>query len=78
MIPELLKHCRQLALLTQTELAEMVGVHQTLIGKYEAGLHEVNPEMERKLKEVFASKGIKENEIALLSEIFNSRKYRKR
>lgn len=77
MNPELLKHLRQLSFLTQAQLGESVGVHQTIIGKYEAGLREVSPEMERKLKEVFASKGIGESEISLLAEIFNSRRYKK-
>lgn len=71
---ELIKHLRMLSGLSQNDLAEKLGVHQTLISKIEAGERLIQIETERKLLEVFAEAGISEADIYLLKGLFESRK----
>jgi transcriptional regulator with XRE-family HTH domain len=74
---ELIKHLRFITNLNQTELAERVGVHQTLISKVEAGAIELQPKTEDKLLQVFNDEGITPQDIALLSSVFESKKMKK-
>lgn len=71
---ELIKHLRSITNLSQIELAERVGVHQSLISKIENGSTPLQPEMEQKILSVFGSKGIGGQEVALLHSMFDSRK----
>jgi transcriptional regulator with XRE-family HTH domain len=74
---DLIKHLRFISNMNQTELAERVGVHQTLISKVEAGLIEMQPQTEAKLMQVFNDEGITPQDIALLSSVFESKKMKK-
>ncbi|MDF2039862.1 helix-turn-helix transcriptional regulator [Cytobacillus oceanisediminis] len=71
---ELLKHCRQLANLTQKELANRMGVHDSLISKLENGSAEVTTRTQDKLLQVFNDSGVTPNDIALLGQVFQNRK----
>jgi transcriptional regulator with XRE-family HTH domain len=68
---EVLKLIRILAKFSQAELAEKIGVHQSLISKIEAGTATLQPETERKIKQVFHDAGISEFDIALLAGIIH-------
>lgn len=71
---ELIKHIRSITNLSQMELAERVGVHQSLISKVENGSTPLQPEMEQKILNVFGLEAIGGQEIALLNSVFVSRK----
>jgi DNA-binding XRE family transcriptional regulator len=73
----LIKHLRFISDMNQSQLAERVGVHQTLISKAEAGLIELKPKTETKLLQVFNDEGITPQDIALLSSVFESKKLKK-
>jgi transcriptional regulator with XRE-family HTH domain len=68
---EILKLIRVIAGFSQAELAEKIGVHQSLISKIEAGTATLQPALERKIKQVFHDAGISEFDIALLSGIIH-------
>ncbi len=74
----LMKHCRQIAGITQKELAESIFVHDSLISKIEAGTVPIQPDTLKRMLKVFADKGITETEIALLETVFESRKLKRR
>ncbi|WP_268235638.1 helix-turn-helix domain-containing protein [Halobacillus andaensis] len=74
---QLLKHCRQLAELNQSELAKRVQVDQSLISKIEAGTIPIHEETERKVREVFKHEGITAEYIKLLSELFEAKTMKK-
>jgi transcriptional regulator with XRE-family HTH domain len=71
---EVLKLIRLIAGFSQAELAEKIGVHQSLISKIEAGIATLQPATERKIKQVFHDEGITETDIALLLAIVQNRK----
>ncbi|WP_404347489.1 helix-turn-helix domain-containing protein [Sutcliffiella horikoshii] len=70
---EVIKHARQLANLTQRELALKVGVDTSYISKLENGTIPLQPAIERKILEVFDGAGIGEQEITSLKNVFVAR-----
>lgn len=68
MNPELLKQIRQLAGLSQKELAEKVSIHYSVISKIEAGSIQMKPALRQKIKSVLRSAGITEKDIKFLKE----------
>lgn len=74
----LIKHCRQIAGITQKELSEIIWVHHSLISKIEAGTIPIQPDTEKLMLKVFDDKGIGSEEIALLASVFESRKLKHR
>ncbi|OIJ12962.1 hypothetical protein BKP35_10405 [Anaerobacillus arseniciselenatis] len=70
---QLMKHVRQIAELTQEELAEKVGVHRTLINKIETGAVPVQDATLQKIKRAFNDAGITDADIELLASVFASK-----
>ena len=60
--PKMLKKYREKVLLTQTELAEKLGVSFASVNRWENGLFEPTMKVKRKLRELFKEAGIKEEE----------------
>ena len=58
--PEMLKKYREKVLLTQTELAEKLGVSFASVNRWENGLFEPTMKVKRKLLELFKEAGIEE------------------
>lgn len=56
---EKIKEYRNIKLLTQTELAKILGVGFVSISRWESGKHEPTMSMKRKLKELFIEAGMK-------------------
>lgn len=56
---EKIKEYRERNLLTQTELAKILGVGMVSISRWESGKHEPTMAMKRKLKELFIKAGMK-------------------
>jgi transcriptional regulator with XRE-family HTH domain len=71
---DVLKLVRKLAGMTQKELAQKIGVHDSFISKLETGTKKLIPATERKIKEAFHDAGITESDIALLIAVIHSRK----
>ncbi|WP_226619765.1 helix-turn-helix domain-containing protein [Cytobacillus firmus] len=71
---DLIKHLRSITNLSQTELADRVGVHQTIISRVESGTIPLHPKTEQALLRVFGEEGIGGQDIVLLHSIFESRK----
>jgi transcriptional regulator with XRE-family HTH domain len=71
---DVLKLVRKLAGMTQKELAQKIGVHDSFISKLETGNKKLIPATERKIKEAFYDAGITEIDIALLIAVIHSRK----
>ncbi|WP_368298540.1 helix-turn-helix domain-containing protein [Cytobacillus firmus] len=71
---ELIKYLRGLSNLSQKELAERIGVHQSLISKLENGTAEVTQRTQDKLLQVFNDAGITPQDILLLGQVFQNRK----
>jgi len=55
---EKIKEYRERKLLTQTELAKILGVGMVSISRWESGKHEPTMTMKRKLKELFIEAGM--------------------
>ena len=55
---EKIKEYRERKLLTQTELAKILGVGMVSISRWESGKHEPTMAMKRKLKELFIEAGM--------------------
>ncbi|KPB06324.1 helix-turn-helix domain-containing protein [Bacillus sp. CHD6a] len=68
-----IKHSRQLANLTQRELALKVGVDTSYISKLENGTIPLQPAIERKILEAFDGAGIGEQEIKSLKNVYIAR-----
>ena len=66
-------HLRSIWDLSQAELAERVGVHQTIISKIEKGVTPLQHHTEKKLMEVFSFEVGMQN-IVLLNSVFEDRK----
>ncbi|ASV69067.1 helix-turn-helix domain-containing protein [Cytobacillus kochii] len=64
---ELLKQLRQLAGLSQKQLAKKVGVHESLISKIESGAFQMQPVLEHRIREVYYSCKITEKDIEFLT-----------
>ncbi|MGG1630070.1 helix-turn-helix domain-containing protein [Rossellomorea sp. NRS-1567] len=60
--------------LTQEELAERVGITQSTLSKYEAGVLKVSPEAERIIRQTFIDAGLDESEQIFLLEVMNKQK----
>lgn len=60
--PKMLRKYREKVLLTQTELAEKLGVSFASVNRWEQGLFEPTMKSKRKLRELFKEAGIKEEE----------------
>lgn len=58
----MLRKYREKVLLTQTELAEKLGVSFASVNRWEQGLFEPTMKSKRKLRELFKEAGIKEEE----------------
>ena len=58
--PKMLKKYREKVLLTQTELAEKLGVSFASVNRWENGLFEPTMKVKRKLRELFKEAGIEE------------------
>lgn len=71
---EFIRNVRLITNLTQKQLAEKVGVHDSLISKIENGSTPLQPELKNKILSVFGAKGVGGQEIALLNTVFESRK----
>jgi transcriptional regulator with XRE-family HTH domain len=71
---KILKLVRQVAGMSQRQLAEKVGINRSFISQVEAGTKRMSPATERKIKEAFHNEGITESDIALLMAIMHSRK----
>jgi transcriptional regulator with XRE-family HTH domain len=71
---EILKLVRQVAGMSQRELAEKAGIHHSFISRLEAGKKRMSPVTERKIKQVFHDEGITETDIALLLALVQNRK----
>lgn len=56
---EKIREYRERKLLTQTELAKILGVGMVSISRWESGKHEPTMTMKRKLKELFIEAGMK-------------------
>ena len=56
---EKIREYRERKLLTQTELAKILGVGMVSISRWESGKHEPTMAMKRKLKELFIEAGMK-------------------
>lgn len=72
--PILLKYCRMFCDLSQAELAECIGVHQSLLSKIESGTIPMQPEIERKLLEVFSELGMDAETILKVKQTINELK----
>lgn len=57
---KMLKKYREKVLLTQTELAEKLGVSFASVNRWENGLFEPTMKVKRKLRELFKEAGIEE------------------
>ncbi|MDM5249634.1 helix-turn-helix transcriptional regulator [Lysinibacillus sp. G4S2] len=68
---ELIKHLRSITNLSQEELAERVGKHQSLISKIELGTAELTPQTQKAILNVFAEEGVGGLEIAVLNSVIN-------
>lgn len=55
---EKIREYRERKLLTQTELAKILGVGMVSISRWESGKHEPTMTMKRKLKELFIEAGM--------------------
>lgn len=55
---EKIKEYRERKLLTQTELAKILGVGMVSVSRWESGKHEPTMTMKRKLKELFIEAGM--------------------
>ena len=71
MQPILVKWCRLYCNLSQKELAELIGVHQTLVSKIEEGTVPLKQETEHKLLEVFAEMGMDTETILKVKQVLN-------
>ena len=58
--PKMLKKYREKVLLTQTDLAEKLGVSFASVNRWENGLFEPTMKVKRKLRELFKEAGIEE------------------
>ena len=56
-----IKEYRKIKLLTQTELAEILGIGVVSISRWESGKHEPTMNMKRKLKKLFIEAGMQVN-----------------
>jgi len=74
----LAKHLRQISNLTQKELADRLGVHDSLISKIESGTTAIQKPLEEKMMQVFSDEGISIENMILLSGIFQARKDKRR
>lgn len=74
----LAKHLRQIANLTQKDLADRLGVHDSLISKIESGTTAIQKPLELKMMQVFSDEGISVENMILLSGIFQARKDKRR
>lgn len=74
----LVRHLRQIAELTQKELADKLGVHDSLISKIESGVTLIQKPLEQKMMQVFSDSGISIENMILLSGIFQARKVKNR
>lgn len=66
---ELLKSLRQLVGYSQRDLAEKLGVHDSLICKIESGTVPIQKRTEDKVYQVLDTEGIRGQEIALLQSV---------
>jgi len=57
---EKIKALREVLLISQTELAEMLGVSFASVNRWENGKHEPTIKAKRKLRELFRKNGIEE------------------
>ncbi len=70
----MIKNLRNLVGWSQTDLAEKLDVHQTLVSKLEAGLVELRTETEERLYKVFDDAGIGFDDVMLLQSVFSASK----
>lgn len=56
--------------LTQHELGEKLGVHQSMIARYENGTHRISNKTENKIKEIALSSGVYQKDINVLEKLF--------
>jgi transcriptional regulator with XRE-family HTH domain len=70
---DLIRHCRQLANLTQRELADKLNYSHTYICKVENGSKKVSPALKTKLFKVFEAEGIDISRIALIQTWITNR-----
>lgn len=57
-----IKEYREINLITQTELAKILGVGTVSISRWESGKHKPTMAMKRKLKDLFVKSGMKVGE----------------
>lgn len=67
----LLKYCRIFCELSQTELAERIGVTQSLVSKIESGVLPMQPDIERRLLKVFSEMGMDADNILQVKQMIN-------
>lgn len=77
MQPILLKYCRTFLGLTQKDLSELIGVHDSLISKIESGTIPMQPDIERQLLEVFSAMGMDAETILKVKDTINELKKKK-
>ncbi len=71
MQPTLIKYCRLFCNLTQKDVAELIGVHDSLVSKIESGTVLIQAETEQKLLEVFSAFGMDADTILKVKQMIN-------
>lgn len=71
MNPKLIGLARHFSGLTQSELAEKLGVSQYAVSKFESGLLKPSPEALRKMTAIFEINGIGTEELKFFTEIIS-------
>ncbi|WP_187443660.1 helix-turn-helix domain-containing protein [Rossellomorea aquimaris] len=70
MFIKLLRHFTEQ--LTQEALAEKVGISQSTLSKYEAGILKVSPDAERIIRKAFTEMGLDESDQIFLYKVMNN------
>ncbi|WP_163971814.1 helix-turn-helix domain-containing protein [Oceanobacillus halotolerans] len=71
---KLLKQVRIIAGFSQTELAEKIGCTQALIAYMESGRTKVQPLTEQRILQAISDKGIRQEELFLISSVLKASK----